>query len=45
MSFVSPGVFSLGVEARIDLVSVFQEAAYDVFDIALPKGNPRALPP
>ena len=43
MSFVSPGVFSLGVEARIDLVSVFQEAAYDVFDIALPRGNPQGI--
>ena len=35
MSYVSPGVFSLGVEAGIDLVSVFQMGAYDVFDIAL----------
>jgi len=40
MSFVSPGVFSLGVEAGIDLESVFQVTGYDVFDIALPKGNP-----
>jgi NitT/TauT family transport system substrate-binding protein len=43
MSFVSPGVFSLGVEAGIDLVSVFQETAADVFDIALPKGNPQNI--
>lgn len=40
MSYVSPGVFSLGVEAGIDLVSVWQMGAYDVFDIALPKGSP-----
>jgi len=38
MSYVSPGVFSLGVEAGIDLVSVWQMGAYDVFDIAVPKG-------
>ena len=43
MSYVSPGVFSLGVEAGIDLVSVFQMGAYDVFDIALPKGNPGGI--
>lgn len=43
MSFVSPGVFSLGVEAGIDLVSVWQMGAYDVFDIALPKGNPAGI--
>jgi len=39
MSYVSPGVFSLGVEAGIDLVSVFQMGAYDVFDIAFNKDN------
>ncbi len=39
MSYVSPGVFSLGVEAGIDLVSVWEMGAYDVFDIALPKGS------
>lgn len=39
MSYVSPGVFSLGVEAGIDLVSVFQMGAYDVFDIAFQKGT------
>ena len=43
MAFVSPGVFSLGVEAGIDLVSVFQVTGYDVFDIALPKGNPMGI--
>lgn len=43
MSYVSPGVFSLGVEAGIDLVSVWQMGAYDVFDIALPKGNPGGI--
>lgn len=40
MSYVSPGVFSLGVEAGIDLVSVWEMGAYDVFNIALQKGNP-----
>ena len=39
MSYVSPGVFSLGVEAGIDLVSVWQMGAYDVFDIAFEKGR------
>ncbi len=39
MSYVSPGVFSLGVEAGIDLVSVWQMGAYDVFDIAFAKDN------
>lgn len=39
MSFVSPGVFSLGVEAGIDLVSVFHEVAQDTFNFALPKGS------
>jgi NitT/TauT family transport system substrate-binding protein len=43
MSYVSPGVFSLGVEAGIDLVSVWEMGAYDVFDIALPKGNPGGI--
>src|SRR5215211_9090618 len=43
MSFVSPGVFSLGVEAGIDLVSIFQVTGYDVFDLALPKGNPQGI--
>ena len=40
MSFVSPGVFSLGIEAGIDLVSVFHEVAQDTFDFALPTGSP-----
>jgi NitT/TauT family transport system substrate-binding protein len=39
MSFVSPGVFSLGIEAGIDLVSVFHEVAQDTFDFALPVGS------
>src|SRR5215207_1286069 len=39
MSFVSPGVFSLGVEAGIDLVSVFHEVAQDTFDFAVPAGS------
>jgi NitT/TauT family transport system substrate-binding protein len=39
MSFVSPGVFSLGIEAGIDLVSVFHEVAQDTFDFALPQGS------
>jgi NitT/TauT family transport system substrate-binding protein len=39
MSFVSPGVFSLGIEAGIDLVSVFHEVAQDTFDFALPAGS------
>ena len=39
MSFVSPGVFSLGIEAGIDLVSVFHEVAQDTFDFALPKDS------
>ena len=43
MSYVSPGVFSLGVEAGIDLVSVWEMGAYDVFDIALEKGNPKGI--
>ena len=43
MSYVSPGVFALGVEAGIDLVSVWQMGAYDVFDIALQKGNPAGI--
>lgn len=39
MSFVSPGVFSLGIEAGIDLVSVFHEVAQDTFDFAVPEGS------
>jgi NitT/TauT family transport system substrate-binding protein len=39
MSYVSPGVFSLGVEAGIDLISVWQMPSLDVFDIAFNKDN------
>ncbi|MBA3338101.1 MAG: ABC transporter substrate-binding protein, partial [Chloroflexia bacterium] len=39
MSFVSPGVFSLGVEAGIDLVSVWHQVAQDTFNFAVPKGS------
>jgi NitT/TauT family transport system substrate-binding protein len=38
MSFVSPGVFSLGVEAGIDLVSVWHQVAQDTFDFAVAPG-------
>lgn len=43
MSYVSPGVFADAVSQGLDLVSVFQMGAYDVFDIALPKGNPEGV--
>ena len=43
MAYPSPGVFSLGLEQGIDLVSVFQMGAYDVFDIAVTKGNPLGI--
>ncbi|MCA9859763.1 MAG: ABC transporter substrate-binding protein, partial [Thermomicrobiales bacterium] len=43
MSYVSPGVFADAVSQGLDLVSVFQMGAYDVFDIALPKGNPDGI--
>jgi len=39
MSFVSPGVFSLGVEAGLDIVSVWHQVAQDTFDFAVPKGS------
>ena len=39
MDYVSPGVFSLGIEAGIDLVSVFHEVAQDTFDFAVPAGS------
>ena len=39
MGYPSPGVFSLGLEQGIKLVSVFQMGAYDVFDIAFRKGE------
>ena len=41
--FLSPGVFSDAVTQGLDLVSVWQMGAYDVFDIALPKGNPQGI--
>ncbi len=43
MSYVSPGVFADAVAQGLDLVSVWQMGAYDVFDIALPKGNPAGI--
>ena len=44
MSYVSPGVFTDAISnGGLDLVSVCQMGAYDVFDIALPKGNPEGI--
>jgi len=43
MSYVSPGVFTDAITQGLDLVSVFQMASYDVFDIALQKGNPEGI--
>ena len=43
MSYVSPGVFADAVNQGLDLVSVWQMGRYDVFDIALPKGNPDGI--
>lgn len=43
MSYVSPGVFADAVSQGLDLVSVWQMGRYDVFDIALPKGNPQGI--
>ena len=44
MSYVSPGVFADAISnGGLDLVSVWQMGAYDVFDIALPKGNPQGI--
>lgn len=43
MSYVSPGVFTDAITQGLDLVSVWQMGAYDVFDIALPKGNPQGI--
>jgi NitT/TauT family transport system substrate-binding protein len=40
MGFPSPGVFSLALEQGIPLISAWEMGAYDVFDIALPKGSP-----
>jgi NitT/TauT family transport system substrate-binding protein len=43
MSYVSPGVFTDAVNQGLDLVSVWQMGAYDVFDIAMQKGNPAGI--
>ena len=40
MGYPSPGVFSLALEQGIPLISAWEMGAYDVFDIALPKGSP-----
>jgi NitT/TauT family transport system substrate-binding protein len=39
MGYPSPGVFSLGLEQGIPLVSVWHMGAYDVFSFAFPKGK------
>ena len=39
MGFPSPGVFSLGLEQGIPLVSVWHMAAFDVFDFAFRQGE------
>ena len=39
MGYPSPGVFSLGLEQGIPLVSVFHMGGSDVFDIAFRKGE------
>ena len=39
MGYPSPGVFSLGLEQGIPIVSVFHMAGTDVFDIAFRKGE------
>lgn len=39
MGYPSPGVFSLGLEQGMKLVSVWQMGALDVFDIAFRKGE------
>lgn len=41
--FLSPGVFADAVSQGLDLISIWQMGAYDVFDIALPKGNPQGI--
>jgi len=43
MSYVSPGVFTDAITQGLDLVSVWQMGAYDVFDIAMQKGNPQGI--
>jgi len=40
MGYPSPGVFSLALEQGIPLISAWEMGAYDVFNIALPKGSP-----
>ena len=44
MGYPSPGVFSLGLEQGIPLVSVWHMGAYDVFSFAFPKGKKPASP-
>lgn len=44
MGYPSPGVFSLGLEQGIPLVSVWHMGAYDVFSFAFPKGKKPANP-
>jgi NitT/TauT family transport system substrate-binding protein len=39
MGYPSPGVFSLGLEQGIPIVSVWEMGAYDVFDFAFRKGE------
>ena len=41
--FLSPGVFADAVSQGLNLRSIWQMGAYDVFDIALPKGNPQGI--
>jgi NitT/TauT family transport system substrate-binding protein len=41
--FLSPGVLADAVSQGLSLVSVWQMGAYDVFDIALQKGNPDGI--
>ena len=43
MGYPSPGVFSLGLEQGIPLVSVLQMGALDVFDFAFRKGKKPAI--
>lgn len=39
MTYPSPGVYTLAIEAGIPLMSVWEMGAYDVFDFAVPKGS------
>lgn len=43
MSYCSPGVYADVISQGIDLVSVWQMGAYDVFDIAMQQGNPAGI--